>query len=313
MRLLIAGWQGQVARALVEAAPQREGITAVALGRPALDLCAPSSIAGALSDGRPDVAINTAAYTAVDAAEDDEAAARRLNAHGAGLIAAEAARRGAAIIHLSTDYVFDGEASGAYLPDAAPNPKSVYGTTKLEGEVAVAAANPRHVIVRTAWVHSSTGHNFVKTMLRLARDRDEVRVVADQVGSPTYAPHLATALLAIAEQVARFRDSEGDGATGDDVREAPWGVYHAAGSGQTSWADLARAVFAESEKRGGPTAKVVDIATSDYPTAAPRPKNSVLNCGSLEETFGQKLPAWEDGIAACVARCLSSDEASPAF
>ncbi|MEL6297767.1 MAG: dTDP-4-dehydrorhamnose reductase [Pseudomonadota bacterium] len=293
MRLLIAGWQGQVARALVEAAPQRPEIKALALGRPALDLCAPATIAGALSDGKPDVAINTAAYTAVDAAETDADAARRLNADGAGLIAKEAARRGAVIIHLSTDYVFDGSAQVAYKPGDTPNPQSVYGVTKLAGEAAVADANPRHLIVRTSWVHGPTGKNFVKTMLRLAETRDEVRVVADQTGCPTYAPHLAEALLTMAEKSRGLPDGASE-----------WGIYHAAGTGQTSWAEFARAIFAASKALGGPSANVINIGTTDYPTPAPRPAFSVLDCSELTCTFGVQLPPWEEGVQACVARCL---------
>ncbi|MEO0799928.1 MAG: dTDP-4-dehydrorhamnose reductase [Pseudomonadota bacterium] len=297
MRILIAGWQGQVARALVEAAAARPSVTALAIGRPALDLCTPATIATALSDGQPDVIINTAAYTAVDQAEDEPDAARRLNADGARMISREAQRRGATIIHLSTDYVFDGTKSGPYQPGDPTNPQSVYGRTKRDGEIAVAEEAGRHLIVRTSWVHSATAKNFVKTMLSLAETRDEVRVVGDQHGCPTYAPHLAEALLTMAE-VAVGRSSD------DPV----WGTYHAAGAGETTWAGLASAVFDASKQNGGPRAEVTAIPTSEFPTKAERPKNSRLDCSALNQAFGISLPHWHDGVDACVSRYIRADD-----
>ncbi|MGF1649125.1 MAG: dTDP-4-dehydrorhamnose reductase [Hyphomicrobiaceae bacterium] len=290
MRLLITGWHGQVATALVSAAAARTDITALALGRPALDLCAPASIAGALADGRPDVIINTAAYTAVDRAEAEREAAHALNCEGARLIAREAYRRGAAIIHLSTDYVFDGTKPEPYVPSDPTAPINVYGETKLAGERAVAAENPRHAIVRTAWVYSPTGQNFLKTMLRLAEQRDEINVVADQRGSPTYAPHLAEALLDLArEMVARRSDDE-----------AIWGTYHAAGSGEATWAEFAEQIFARSQRLGGACARVVPIPTTAYPTPARRPQNSRLDSSSFRQSTGRTLPDWREGVAECL-------------
>jgi len=295
MRLLIAGWQGQLARALVELAPAANDIDALAVGRPALDLCEPGSIARAMTGFRPDVIINTAAYTAVDKAESEPAAAAALNAEGARLLAVEAARLGAALIHVSTDYVFDGAKSGAYVETDATSPINVYGASKLAGEQAVAAANPRHVIVRTSWVHSATGQNFVKTMLRLARERPALRVVDDQIGAPTYAPHLAAAVLDIARGVARAGQAEGR-----------WGLYHAAGTGYVSWCGLAREVFRVSAGLGGPSVPVEPIPSTAYPTPARRPLNSRLDCGKLERDFAIRLPPWQDGVAEAVRRLLAA-------
>lgn len=294
MRLLIAGWQGQLARALVEAAANRAEIKAVALGRPGLDLVRPGTIHSTLADTRPDIVINTAAYTQVDRAEQEEAAAMALNAEGARLIAEAAARRGAVIVHVSTDYVFDGTKAAPYVETDPTGPINAYGRSKLAGERAVAAANPRHLILRTAWVHSATGANFVKTMLRLGRERTEVRVVDDQVGSPTYAPHLAAAILAIAAQVRSL------GAA------APWGTYHAAGTGSVSWCGLAREVFAVSARLGGPRPAVVAIPSADYPTPARRPANSRLDCGKLAASFGVRLPDWRQGVEEGVRRMLEA-------
>jgi dTDP-4-dehydrorhamnose reductase len=293
MRLLIAGWQGQLARALVELAPGADDIDALAVGRPALDLCEPATITRAMTDFRPDVIINTAAYTAVDKAESEPGAAFALNRDGARLLAEAAAKRGAAIIHVSTDYVFDGTKSTPYLEDDPTGPLNVYGRSKLEGERAVAAACPHHIIVRTSWVHSATGQNFVRTMLRLACERPRLSVVDDQVGSPTYAPHLAHAVLGIARQVARHRD------------DGRWGIYHAAGSGSVSWCGLAREALRVAAAAGHPTVPVDAITTVDYPTPARRPMNSRLDCSKLERTFGIWLPPWQDGVADGIARLLA--------
>lgn len=291
MRLLIAGWQGQLARALAEAAPRRADVSAFAMGRPALDICELPTIERALNEHTPDVVINSAAYTAVDQAETDETAAFALNATGPGFLAAAAARRGVAVIHVSTDYVFDGAKPSPYVETDATAPLNAYGRTKLAGEHAVAAANPRHVILRTAWVHSPWGKNFVKTMLRLGAERDHVRVVDDQVGSPTYAPHLAESILEIASRIGRGELGSND-----------FGLYHAAGSGETSWCGLAREVFAEAAKRGLKPPRVEAISAAQYPTPAKRPGNSRLDCGKLERHFGLKLPDWRIGVNDCLSR-----------
>lgn len=294
MRLLIAGWQGQIARGLVEAAPACPDVMACAVGRAALDICSARSIERALSPIEPTVVINSAAYTAVDKAESDEERAFALNRDGARLLAEAAARRRIPIIHISTDYVYDGHKSGAYVEDDVTAPTTVFGRSKLEGEAAVRDANDKHVILRTAWVFSPAGRNFVKTMLEKAGEQDVVRVVDDQHGSPTYGPHLVAAILELARQLS-----------GKKADEGPWGVYHAANSGTTTWAEFAEEVFRRSAALGGPSARVEPIKSIDYPTPAQRPANSQLDCSKLERTFGLRLPSWQEGAADCVARLLA--------
>lgn len=291
MRLLIAGWQGQIAQALVAVAPGRSDVTACAVGRPALDICEVRSIERALGDINPDIVINTAAYTAVDNAENEPERAFALNRDGAGLLALAAARRGVPIIHLSTDYVFDGKKAAPYVETDATAPQTVYGKSKLEGEAAVSAANPKHIILRTAWVYSPFGRNFVKTVLQRARQGAPLRVVNDQLGSPTYAPHLVEAMLAIAGHVTKA-----------DASDIAWGTYHAAGSGHASWWEVARQALLNAEDLKHLAAGLEAIATADYPTPAGRPANSQLDCRKLESHFGIRLPEWREGVAACVER-----------
>ncbi len=293
MRLLITGWQGQLARSLAEAATRRPEISALSIGRPALDLCVHPSILRSLADNTPDVIVNTAAYTAVDRAESEPDAAFALNRDGAGLLARAAAARGIPIVHISTDYVFDGAKSTPYLESDPTAPLNVYGTSKLAGEQVVAAANRRHVILRTAWVHSPFGQNFVKTMLRLAAERPRLKVVADQLGNPTYAPHLAAAILDLAISLPGRPDND-----------PAWGLYHAAGSGETTWHGLATELFARSRALGGPAVGVDPIPATSYPTPAARPANSRLDCSRLQATFGLRLPNWQEGVETCVTRLL---------
>jgi dTDP-4-dehydrorhamnose reductase len=296
MRLLIAGWQGQIARGLVEAAPACADVKACAVGRAALDICSARSIERALAQIEPTVIINSAAYTAVDKAETDAERAFALNRDGARMLAEAAARRGIPIIHISTDYVYSGHKPEPYLEDDATEPATVFGRSKLEGERAVQETNPRHVILRTSWVFSPAGRNFVKTMLAQAAERDSVRVVDDQRGNPTYAPHLVAAILELARQLsAQKPETNADG---------PWGVYHAAGSGTTTWRGFAEEVFRASAALGGPVAAVEPILSADYPTSAERPVNSQLDCAKLERTFGLHLPPWQEGVAECVARLV---------
>ncbi len=288
MKILVAGLQGQLARALVAQAQVRPGVQVVALGRPQLDLTDAASIARALDAARPHLVVNAAAYTAVDKAESEPQAAFAINRDGAGALAAAARAAGCPIVHVSTDYVFDGTKSGPYVETDAPNPAGVYGRSKLEGEAAVAAANPEHVIVRTAWVYAPYGHNFLRTMLRLACERPELRVVSDQRGNPTYAPHLADAILDVAARLAR--------------RTPPaWGVYHAAARGETTWHGFAAAIVRAASRLGVPQVPVVPIATADYPTPVRRPANSCLDCGKLERAFGVRLPPWQQGLEDCIA------------
>ena len=293
MRLLIAGWQGQVARALVESAPACPEVKACAVGRAALDICSARSIERALSDIEPTLVINSAAYTAVDQAETEVERAYALNRDGARLLAEASARRGIPIIHLSTDYVYGGQKGEAYVEDDPTEPVTVYGKSKLEGEEAVRAANPKHIILRTAWVFSPSGRNFVKTMLSRAAENEHISVVHDQRGSPTYAPHLVNAILDLARKLSAAKEGQ-----------VPWGVYHATGAGTATWCEMAQEVFRCSAKLGGPTAVVDPIKSADYPTPAQRPTNSQLDCSKLESAFGIKLPPWQVGVAECVERLV---------
>lgn len=297
MKLLVTGRDGQVARSLAARIAASHGIEVVFAARPELDLARPDTIAAVIEAARPDVVVSAAAYTAVDQAEDEPDLAFAVNAAGAGEVARAAAAIGAPVVHLSTDYVFDGGADRPYREDDPTGPQGVYGASKLAGEEAVAAANPRHVILRTAWVYSPFGKNFVRTMLRLAADRDEVSVVADQLGNPTSALDIADAVLAISNRLGEN--------SGDEIR----GIYHMAGTGDASWADLAEAVFQQSATLGGPSAKVRRIATSDYPTRARRPANSRIDAEKLYRRTGYRAPRWQDSVAETVRSVLGGPRA----
>lgn len=293
----VIGARGQLARALSEAA-DGAGTRVITLARPELDLLDPVSIARAFAGLQADIVVNAAAYTAVDRAQSDEAMAYAINALGAEHLAKACARRELPIIHVSTDYVFDGTSSTPYRESDLPRPLSVYGKSKYEGEQRVAVACPQHIILRTAWLHSPFGDNFVKTMLRLAQSRSHVSVVADQHGNPTYAPHLARAIFAIASGVV------------SQPAQNQWGVHHATGSGEASRYELAVEVFRVSQTLGGPVAHVSAIATADYPTPAPRPLNSRLDGSKLADTFGIRLPHWTIGVQECVERLLAQQSSS---
>lgn len=285
LRLLVTGREGQVAQALL--AKRNDDLQIEASGRPTLDLTDPSSIDRAIVAFRPNVIVNAAAYTAVDKAETDEATAFAVNEQGAGNVAAAAATAGLPIIHISTDYVFPGDKASPYVETDATGPQGVYGRSKLAGEVAVASANPRHVILRTAWVYGPYGNNFLKTMLRLAETRDTLRVVADQHGTPTYAPDIAEGILVVARHLA-------------SNAETPTGVYHMVSTGETTWAGFADEIFRQSAALGGAAAKVEPIGTAEYPTPAKRPANSRLDTTLFARTFGYRLPAWQSGIERCL-------------
>lgn len=292
MRLVVTGREGQVVSSLVERARTHLDVEVVTLGRPELDLAKPETIERALVATRPDLVVSAAAYTAVDQAEDEPDLAFAVNGIGAGHVAAAAARIGAPVIHLSTDYVFDGSGKGAYVEEDEPAPRSVYGASKLAGEQAVAKANPRHLILRTAWVYSPFGRNFVKTMLRLAADRDELAVVADQWGNPTSALDIADAILHVAAMLHGNKDF------------ASYGVYHLAGTGETNWSGFARHILDTSQAFGGPYARVRDIATVDYPTKAQRPANSRLARTKFTSEFGWTAPEWRESTKEVVRRLL---------
>lgn len=267
--ILVFGKSGQVATEL-----RRKG-DVIALGRDEVDLARPGAAEAAIREMRPGVIINAAAYTAVDRAEAEEPLAHRINAEAPGEMARAAAETGARFLHVSTDYVFDGSGSRPWQPDDKPAPLGAYGRTKLAGERAVAEAAGQYVIMRTSWVFSAHGSNFVKTMLRLGQERGQLRVVADQIGGPTPAADIAAALLHIA-------------ATG-----GPSGIYHFGGVPAVSWADFARRIFAMA----GVEAHVEDIPTSAYPTPARRPLNSRLASDDLTRDYGIAAPDWTRGLA----------------
>lgn len=293
MKVLITGREGQLARGLLEAA-DGIGVDVLAIGRPEVDVVDEGAVTAVIARERPDLVVNAAAYTAVDKAESEPAVAHAVNALGAEAVARACAAHSIPIIQISTDYVFDGMKDGPYVEDDLTAPINVYGRTKLEGEHRVAKACQRHLILRTAWVYSPWGANFVKTMLRLAATRPNIGVVDDQRGSPTSALHLARIVLDIAGRVVT------------DPAGAQWGIYHAVGGGETTWCGFAREIFRNAAAQGLPVADVAAIATSAYPTPARRPANSRLNCDRLRLTFGLELPDWRLGVEDCVARLEAS-------
>ena len=284
-RVLVTGGTGQVATALRDILPAA-GVEALVVGRPDFDFDRPDGIAGLVERFRPDAVVNAAAWTAVDAAEAEEAAARRANAEGPAVLAAACARAGIPLLHLSTDYVFDGNKGSPYHEEDATNPSSVYGRTKLAGEVAVLGAHERTMVLRTSWVFAASGRNFVRTMLAAGATRPVLRVVGDQHGCPTAAPDLADAMAAL---LLGIRDG--------GWQPAYRGVFHAAGAGDTTWHGLAIATFELAAARGGPRPEVQAIATADWPTPAPRPTDARLDCARLREVFGLGLPPWQAGLA----------------
>ena len=293
MRILVTGRDGQVARSLAECAGETTHDLVFA-ARPGLDLADPDSIRRTIADVRPGLILSCAAYTAVDQAEDEPDVAMAINGAAPGIIAEAAGELGAPVIHLSTDYVFDGSGTRPWREDDPVAPLGVYGRTKLAGERALAASDARWAVVRTAWVYSPFGHNFVKSMLRLAGSRDELGVVSDQYGNPTSALDIARALLAMADR-------------SDD--EAGWNrVYHFAGTGHASWADFAEAVFAISAEAGGPSARVNKIGTADFPTKARRPANSRLDCDAFADRFGYRAPQWRAALEPVVRRLIAENE-----
>lgn len=295
MRVYVIGGEGQVARALREAAAGHEGVVLGSSSRAEVDLLDTASIDRALDAFRPDVVVNPAAYTAVDKAESEPEQAYAINRDGAGAVAAAAARHGAPIIHFSTDYVYDGRKPDAYVESDPVAPQGVYGASKLAGERAVVAANPKHVLLRTAWVYAPFGSNFVRTMLRLAATHDRLRVVDDQVGCPTYAPDIAEAVLAIAARIG-----------GQGWRPEHAGVTHLAGPDAVSWCGFAREIIRQSAMRGGRSVPVDAIATADYPTEAARPANSRLSTERLASLFDIRLQSMETSLMNCLDRLLQS-------
>ena len=290
MRIAVTGKAGQVVTSLIERGSDA-GHEVVALGRPELDLTDSASVARGLEAVAPDVIVSAAAYTLVDKAEVESELARSVNGAGAGAVALAAKALGVPLVHVSTDYVFDGTLGRPYLESDSTGPTGAYGSSKLEGEQAVLTTHGNNsTVLRVAWVYSPFGANFVKTMLRLAEDRDEVSVVADQLGNPTSALDIADGIIRVATNLI------------SDDNRALRGVFHMTAKGEASWADFADAIFAASAARGGPFARVKRITTANYPTLAIRPANSRLDCGLIARVHGLALPDWRGSLDAVIAR-----------
>lgn len=298
VRLLVTGAGGQVGHELLALARTR-GVDAVGTDVAALDITDAAAVRQAVEDARPDAAVNAAAYTAVDRAEAEPDRAAAVNRDGARHVAEACAAAGIPLVHVSTDYVFDGTKGAPYVPADAVSPLGVYGRTKAEGEAAVREATPEHVILRTAWVFSAHGHNFVRTMLRLARERDTFGVVADQHGGPTSAAAVARACLAVAEQTA----------AGHGI----WGTFHHAGTPAATWFDLAtEAVRLGALLDPAVRGTVRPIATADYPTAAARPPRVELDTSAFERAYGVAAPDWRADLPAVVAALVESERTGTA-
>jgi dTDP-4-dehydrorhamnose reductase len=290
MKIAVTGKAGQVVTCLVERGTAA-GHDMIPLGRPELDLGDPATVLETLRAAAPDAIVSAAAYTAVDKAETEVDLAYSVNAIGAGAIADSARSLGVPLIHVSTDYVFDGALDRPYRESDATEPTGIYGASKLAGEQAVLKAYAENsAIVRVAWVYSPFGGNFVKTMLRVAKDRDEVSVVSDQVGNPTSAFDIADGILTVVVNLVA------------DTDPSLRGVFHMTAGGVASWADFAEAVFAASAVQGGPSAVVKRITTADYPTPTKRPANSRLDCRKIAQTHGVILPDWHGALETVVAR-----------
>lgn len=292
IKVLVTGREGQLARSLQERGSDLDWLTLQAAGRPLLDLECSASVGASIERAAPDVVINAAAYTAVDQAEDEPERAFAINAAGATAVAAAAHACGARMVQISTDYVFDGRCADPYPADAATNPLGVYGRSKLAGEEGVRAACPGAIILRTAWVYSPYGKNFVKTIVAASDTRDALEVVSDQHGNPTSALDLADGLLEMLYAWRQGADT-GLGAT-----------YHLAGSGAASWYDLAVAVLEEKAEMGGRTVPVRPIRTADWPTRAARPRNSMLDTSAFTSDFGYRSPPWRASVAHTLRRIV---------
>jgi dTDP-4-dehydrorhamnose reductase len=290
MKVLVIGATGQLGSELIRA-PWPAGIDVTGLGPDEIDIAEAASVDRSVSQHAPGLLLNAAAYTAVDRAESEADAAFRTNRDGSRSLARACAQHGIPLLHVSTDYVFDGNKMAPYTEDDPVAPLGVYGMSKAEGEAAIREALDAHLIVRTSWLFGALGPNFVKTIMRLTGERDELRVVADQHGRPTHARDLAHALITM---VGRYAER----------LSAPWGTYHFAGAGATTWHEVARLVVEHQARRTGRQPRVVPISTSEYPTPARRPRNSVLATTKVEAAFGVKPLPWQEGVREVVDALL---------
>lgn len=286
MKILINGQNGQVSREL----QRRLGDVSelIVLGRNQLDLAQPEHIRQQVQKIRPDLIINAAAHTAVDQAESEPELAFAINSTGPGILAEEALALGIPLIHYSTDYVFDGSKTEPYNEDDVPNPLGVYGKSKLAGEQAITAVQGQHLILRTSWVYSTHGRNFLLTMQRLLQEKPELRIVADQIGAPTWAGTIASSTVALIE---RWQAGQA----------GAWGTYHLTAQGETSWFGFAQAIGDALREQGKPCANLLPIPSSDYPTPAARPLNSRLDCRRLQREWGVSQPDWQSALRECLA------------
>lgn len=288
MKVLLTGVSGQVGFELQRSLmPLAE---TVLLDRACLDLADEDAIRSCIQSYQPDIVVNPAAYTAVDKAEAEQELAQKINTRAPQVLAEECARINALLVHYSTDYVFSGDEQGAYVETSQPNPQSVYGKTKHAGELAIAETGVNHLIIRTSWVYGVKGNNFLKTMLRLASEREILNVVADQYGAPTSAALIADVSAHMIAYMMRYRESWSD----------LQGIYHLTAGGQTSWHEYAHYVISQASELGATLSlsadKVLPIATTEYPTPAKRPVNSVLHTDKIQKQFGVRLPHWQKGV-----------------
>lgn len=281
--ILVTGRNGQVGTELPSSLKSLGAV--IALGRSAMDLSSPDAIRSTIRSTRPDIIVNAAGYTAVDNAESEPAIARQINAVAPGILAEETLRLGALLVHYSTDYVFDGSKGSPYIEDDTPNPVNIYGRTKLDGEIAIAATGCRHLILRTSWIYSETGTNFVLTMLRLGREKKHLAIVEDQIGSPTSAMRLAEATSKILHRYLEGMDAHG--------------VFHLSATGYVSRLDFTRSIFAIAREISGETRQWAELSattTSQYPLPAARPLNAATSKEKISKTFGVQMASWQDQL-----------------
>ena len=298
MRILLTGANGQVGWELSNRGGQR-GFEVLALDRSDLDITDPVSVSKEVNRSAVSLVVNAAGYTAVDEAESEPELAFAANRDGPAYLASACGKAGIPLVHISTDYVFDGQKQGAYLETDPVSPLSVYGKSKAAGEVEVREHLKEHLILRTGWLYGVHGHNFVKTMLRLGREREVVQVVADQYGCPTYAADLAETILKITAQILKGQ-------------HVAWGTYHYCGKGVTTWHGFAEAIFAVAKQYTNLTVKKVEpITTAQYPTSARRPANSVLDCSLLERAFDISSKLWRESLSRMINALFSIEESEP--